>query len=180
VKPYQPKGLWVEVGLSGKPAFVQDHGQSLYRRSLYTYWKRSAPPPAMQIFDAPTREKCTIRRPRTNTPLQALVALNDPQFVEASRKCAERIMRSGDSNVDRLIFAFRSATSRLPTETEIQTLLRVLSAASSSFESDPESVADLLKVGEASTNDAFAGPELAAWSVVASTIMNLDETLTRE
>lgn len=180
VKPYQPQGLWVEVGLSGKPAFVQDHGQSLYRRSLYTYWKRSAPPPAMQIFDAPTREKCTIRRPRTNTPLQALVVLNDPQFVEASRKFAERIVESDESDVNRLIFAFRSATSRLPSESEIQTLLSVMKSSRAAFEGNPASADELLKVGEAPVSAKAPSSELAAWSVVASTILNLDETLTRE
>ncbi len=113
VKPYQPPGLWAEVGLGGNPKFVQDHGDKLYRRSLYTYWKRSAPPPSMQIFDAPTREKCTIRRPRTNTPLQALVTLNDVQFVEASRHFAQRLLREGgDSDDSRITYAFRLATAR--------------------------------------------------------------------
>ena len=180
VKPYQPSGLWVEVGLSGKPAFVQDHGNRLYRRSLYTYWKRSAPPPSMQIFDAPTREKCTIRRPRTNTPLQALVVLNDPQFVEASRKFAERIMANSEGSIERIVFAFRAATSRLPSDSELETLLGVYLAAKREFESDLQAAEALLKVGEAKMASTLPLPELAAWSVVANTIMNLDETLTRE
>ncbi len=115
VKPYQPTGLWAEVGLGGNPKFSQDSGEKLYRRSLYTYWKRSAPPPTMQIFDAPTREKCTIRRARTNTPLQALVVLNDPQYVEAARNFAQRVLSKPlDSDVDRVVNAFRLATGAGP------------------------------------------------------------------
>ncbi len=127
VKPYQPAGLWAEVGLGGNPKFKQDSGGNLYRRSLYTYWKRSAPPPSMQIFDAPTREKCTIQRARTNTPLQALVTLNDPQFVEASRHFAERMMLAGgESNEARIDHGFRLATARLPNPAERQVLIRHL------------------------------------------------------
>ncbi len=127
VKPYQPPGLWAEVGLGGNPKFVQDHGEKLYRRSLYTYWKRSAPPPSMQIFDAPTREKCTIRRPRTNTPLQALVTLNDTQFVEASRHFARRMLvEGGETDGDRIAYGFRLATSRRPQHNELAVLLEVL------------------------------------------------------
>ena len=91
-KVYQPPGLWAEVGLGGNPKFVQDHGMKLYRRSIYTYWKRSAPPPNMQLFDAPTRERCILQRSRTNTPLQALVLLNDVQYVEAARNLAQQIL----------------------------------------------------------------------------------------
>lgn len=180
VKPYQPAGLWVEVGLGGKPAFSQDHEDKLYRRSIYTYWKRSAPPPTMVLFDAPTREKCTLRRPRTNTPLQALVVLNDPQFVEAARHFAERIMTEPKaSNVDRIIWAFRTATSRLPSESEVSVLLEVLQASLGEFADSPETALELLSVGESVSDPAFSPPEHAAWTIVASTIFNLDETLTR-
>ncbi|MDP6717975.1 MAG: DUF1553 domain-containing protein, partial [Pirellulaceae bacterium] len=130
VKPYQPPGLWAEVGLGGNPKFVQDHGDNLYRRSLYTYWKRSAPPPSMQIFDAPTREKCAIWRARTNTPLQALVTLNDVQFVEAARNLAQRMMLEGGNSPElRLAFAYESATARVPSESKQQVLLSVFNAA---------------------------------------------------
>ena len=180
VKPYQPQGLWVEVGLSGKPAFRQDHGNALYRRSLYTYWKRSAPPPTMQIFDAPTREKCTLQRPRTNTPLQALVVLNDPQYVEAARKFAERMMAHSLVANERIKFGFRSVTARIPEAGEVAALNEILASATSQYEDDSEAATKLLSVGESPRDEKFDSKELAAWTVVASTLLNLDETLTRE
>lgn len=181
VKPYQPPGLWKEVGLGGKPEFVQDHGESLYRRSLYTYWKRSAPPPNMQIFDAPTREKCTVRRPRTNTPLQALVVLNDVQFVEASRKFASRIIREGGSTPEeRAEFAFEMATARKPNENEKSTLLEIYQHSYQKYLSDPESAGKLINTGEMKLLENLDPVDQAAWTVVANLILNLDETLTRE
>ncbi|MBC8355834.1 MAG: DUF1553 domain-containing protein [Planctomycetes bacterium] len=180
VKPYQPPGLWVEVGLSGKPNFVQDHDDKLYRRSIYTYWKRSAPPPSMQIFDAPTREKCTIRRARTNTPLQALVTLNDVQFVEASRNFAQRMMlEGGESSDERLAFAYLQAMAREPSPSEREALLSVFAAATEHFKSDPEAAKQLLGFGESIRDEALDIAEHAAWTIVASSIFNLDETLTR-
>ncbi|MCB9873763.1 MAG: DUF1553 domain-containing protein [Planctomycetaceae bacterium] len=180
VKPYQPPGLWAEVGLSGKPNFVQDHDEKLFRRSLYTYWKRSAPPPSMQIFDAPTREKCTIRRPRTNTPLQALVTLNDVQFVEAARHFAQRMMlEGGDSPEKRLAFAYLHAIAREPSESERATLLAVFTAAREHFDNDAEAVKQLLSFGESKRDESLDAVEHAAWTIVASSILNLDETLTR-
>jgi len=181
VKPYQPPGLWAEVGLGGNPKFVQDHGDKLYRRSLYTYWKRSAPPPAMQIFDAPTREKCVLSRARTNTPLQALVTLNDTQFVEASRHMAERLLREGgDSSRDRIGYGFRLATSRQPTDRELGVLNRVYEKAHQKYEGDPDSAKSLLSVGEAKRDESLKLSDHAAWTIVCSAILNLDETLTRE
>ncbi|HRX78304.1 MAG TPA: DUF1553 domain-containing protein, partial [Pirellulaceae bacterium] len=180
VKPYQPPGLWAEVGLSGKPNFVQDHDEKLFRRSLYTYWKRSAPPPSMQIFDAPTREKCTIRRPRTNTPLQALVTLNDVQFVEAARHFAQRMMlEGGDSPEKRLAFAYLHAIAREPSESERATLLAVFTAAREHFDNDAEAVKQLLSFAESKRDESLDAVEHAAWTIVASSILNLDETLTR-
>jgi hypothetical protein len=181
VKPYQPPGLWAEVGLGGNPKFVQDHGDKLYRRSLYTYWKRSAPPPSMQIFDAPTREKCTIQRPRTNTPLQALVTLNDTQFVEASRHFAQRIIREGGDSADsRIAYAFRLATARRPNEDELGILKDVYSAALGQYEADNESATSLLSVGESKRDETLDVAQHAAWTIVASSVLNLDETLVRE
>ncbi len=181
VKPYQPAGLWAEVGLGGNPKFTQDTGDKLYRRSLYTYWKRSAPPPSMQIFDAPTREKCTIQRARTNTPLQALVTLNDPQFVEASRHFAERmVFEGGKSADDRIHYGFRLATARHPNEKELKVLSGILETALERYEKDTAAAALLLGVGESKRDDAFSTAHHAAWTIVASTILNLDETLTRE
>ena len=115
VKPYQPPGIWNEVSLNGNLRFKQDRGAGLYRRSMYTYWKRSAPSPSMTIFDAPTREKCTVRRSTTNTPLQALVVMNDPQFVEAARFMAERVMTTQETVEKRIEYAYRLATARVPT-----------------------------------------------------------------
>ena len=180
VKPYQPPGLWAEVGLSGKPNFVQDHDDKLYRRTIYTYWKRSAPPPSMQIFDAPTREKCTIRRPRTNTPLQALVTLNDVQFVEAARHFAQRMMlEGGDSPEQRLAFAYLQATAREPSQTERDAMLNVFTAAHAYYKNAPEAATQLLGFGESKRDETLDAAEHAAWTVVASSILNLDETLTR-
>ncbi len=181
VKPYQPPGLWAEVGLGGNPRFTQDHGEKLYRRSIYTYWKRSAPPPSMQIFDAPTREKCIIRRARTNTPLQALVTLNDTQFVEASRHMAERLIREGGTTVeDRVAYGFRLATSRYPTKNETAVLQRVFNNASKKYSDNPEAAANLLSVGESKRDESLPTHEHAAWTIVSSSLLNLDETLTRE
>ena len=181
VKPYQPGGLWAEVGLGGNPKFVQDHGDKLYRRSLYTYWKRSAPPPSMQIFDAPTREKCTVQRSRTNTPLQALVTLNDVQFVEAARNFAERmITQPANSDSERLRQAFRWTTSRWPTEQETEVLSQILNDARETYTKQTDEAEKLLGVGESKSNGEIPAAERAAWTLVASTLFNLDETLTRE
>eukprot|EP00913_Durusdinium_trenchii_P023399 g21977.t1 len=128
VKPYQPKGLWKAVGYtnSNTANFKQDHGDKLYRRSMYTFWKRTSPPPSMATFDAPSREACTVRRERTNTPMQALLLMNDVQFVEASRKFAERIMHEGGkSESDRIVFGFRSVTARRPSAQELSVISNV-------------------------------------------------------
>lgn len=181
VKPYQPGGLWAEVGLGGNPKFKQDQGEDLYRRSLYTYWKRSAPPPAMQIFDAPTREKCIIRRARTNTPLQSLVTLNDTQFVETARHFAQRLLQLEDLGDDQRIEAgFRLATARRPKASEREVLRQMLASARQRYQADPVSASELLKIGEAVRDDSLAPATHAAWTIVASAILNLDETLTRE
>lgn len=181
VKPYQPPGLWAEVGLGGNPKFTQDHGDKLYRRSIYTYWKRSAPPPAMQIFDAPTREKCIMQRARTNTPLQALVTLNDTQFIEASRHMAERLIRDGGKTTEeRLSHGFRLATARYPDPNEMAVLKRIFENASRKYTDNEESAVKLLSVGEAKRDETLPTAEHAAWTIVSSSLLNLDETLTRE
>jgi hypothetical protein len=181
VKPYQPPGLWKEVGLGGKPGFVQDHDENLYKRSLYTYWKRSAPPPNMQLFDAPTREKCAVRRPRTNTPLQALVLLNDVQFVEAARCFAQRILKDGgESETERATYAFELATARKPETAELNVLLEVLHQAQDRYREDQNAAAELIATGESSWDEELDTSEHAAWTIVANVICNLDETVTRE
>ncbi len=180
VKPYQPPGLWNEVSLDKGLRFSQDHGEALYRRSMYTYWKRSAPHPSMQIFDAPTREKCTVARPRTNTPLQALVTLNDVQFVEASRKLAERIMKEGGEDfVARLKYGYRLCTARSPRQTEIQIFQEVYEKQLASFSGDKERAKQYLAHGESKQEESLPLAEHAAWSVMANMLLNLDEVLTR-
>ena len=135
----------------------------------------------MQIFDAPTREKCTVRRARTNTPLQALVTLNDVQFVEAARKFAERILlEAAETDSQRLQSGFRRVTARLPTEKESKALQTLLQGARESYSSDPESAKELLQVGESKASEELTPEEHAAWTIIASTLLNLDETLTRE
>jgi len=180
VKPYQPPGLWNEVSLSGNVRFKQDSGAKLYRRGMYTYWKRSAPAPAMVIFDAPTREKCTLRRSRTNTPLQALVTLNDPQFVEAARQLAERAIREGgDKLKDRIAHAYRLTTAERPSSEVLTTLKAAYEEELAVFALDEARANALLAVGDSRRDEAIPAPQHAAMTVVASMIMNLDVTVTR-
>jgi hypothetical protein len=182
VKPYQPSGLWNVVGYSGSNTvrFVQDSGDKLYRRSMYTFWKRTSPPPTMAIFDAPTREACVVSRARTNTPLQALALMNDVQFVEAARCFAERVLlESGEDIDDRLIFAFRAATSRLPDAGELDILRTTFGEQLASFEADGDSALALISVGESPIGTQFDVAELAAWTMLTNLILNLDEVVTR-
>jgi hypothetical protein len=186
VFPYQPKGLWQELASRGDSKnwsaqfFVQSKGKDLYRRSMYTFWKRTSPPPQMITFDAPDREVCTVRRPRTNTPLQALVLLNDPTYVEASRKLAERMLKEGgSSNVERVDFAFRLATARHPKAAEIAVLERIFARQREAFAKDNAAALKLLQVGESPRDERLPIPELAAWTMVASVILNLDESVTK-
>jgi hypothetical protein len=180
VKPYQPPGLWNEVSLSGNVKFVQDKGENLYRRSLYTYWKRSAPQPAMIAFDAPSREKCTVQRQETNTPLQALVTLNDPQFVEAARQLAERMMKEGgDSIRDRIDFGYGVLLGRAATDSEAAVLEKILKAEQRAFQADGEKAKAFLSVGESPRDESLDLTEHAAWAVIANLMLNLDEVLTR-
>lgn len=181
VKPYQPPGLWAQVGLGGNPKFKQDNGDKLYRRSIYTYWKRSAPAPNMQIFDAPTREICVMKRPRTNTPLQALVTMNDTQFVEAARMLAQRAMKEGGATAESQgCYAFELATARKPNALEIATIDKVYKRAFTKYLTSPDLAKQLLQVGEAKRDEALPVAEHAALTNVTSMILNLDETLTRE
>ncbi len=182
VRPYQPDGLWRAVGYSGSNTvqFQQDHGEALYRRSMYIFWKRTAPPPAMQIFDAPSREFCVMRRERTNTPGGALVLLNDIQFVEAARKFGERIMVEGGASLDqRFTFAFRSATARKPDADELRLLHDLYGKLLKRYQKDPAEAEKLLGVGESPRDEKLDVAELAAWTMIASTILNLDETITK-
>ncbi len=184
VNPYTPGDLWREVSHYGSsPAtaqtFVQDRGEKLYRRSLYTYWKRTAPPPNMVAFDAPNREVCTVARGNTVTPLQALVTLNDPQFVEAARALAERTLRASGDDTARLRRAFAACTSRPPEPAELAVLGKALARERSRYAKDAAAATALLAVGESARDPALPPAEHAAWTQIASLLLNLSETLTR-
>ena len=184
VRPYQPFGLWREISHFGSTpataqAFVQDHGEHLYRRSMYTYWKRTVPPPSMVTFDAPNREVCTIRRSRTNTPLQALVQLNDPQFVEASRAFALRILtEAAESTEARTHFAFREALSRAPTGREAAIVHQLVDRERARYAADVQLAEAHLSIGESETQSDDA-VEHAAWTTAARLILNLSESITK-
>ena len=190
VKPYQPEGLWKEIGSDfaafSANVYQRDTGAALYRRTMYTFWKRTLPPPALVIFDAPSREFCIARRSRTNTPLQALVVLNDPTYVEAARFLAQRMLTEADdetgneaSDRHRAALGFRIATSRAPTEAELNVLVGLYERQYAAFSGDPDAVRGLLGVGEAAHRVGLDRTALAAWAIVAATLLNLDEVLTR-
>src|SRR5262245_49617883 len=179
VKPYQPAGLWNDMVFK-EIRYAQDHGENLYRRSLYTYWKRTIAPPEMVTFDAATRESCTVRERRTNTPLQALNLMNDVVYVEAARVLAERVIREGGASADeRLRFAFRLATSRPPNAMEIEALRENWQAQLEYFTKNSAKAEALLKVGEKPADATLNQTELAAYAMVASLILNLDEVITQ-
>jgi hypothetical protein len=184
VNPYTPGDLWREISHYGSSpataqAFIQDHGEKLYRRSLYTYWKRTAPPPNMAAFDAPNRETCVIQRPATTTPLQALVLLNDVQFVEASRAFAERIIGHDGKDAARLRWAFAECMSRPPTDDELVVLASALSRERQRYAEDAAAAEEYLSNGESPRNEAIPVAEHAAWSQVAALLLNLSEAVTR-
>ncbi len=182
VKPYQPAGLWEDIAFGGNfsaQTYQQDHGDNLYRRGMYTFWKRTCPPPSLQTFDAPEREFCMVRRSTTNTPLQALALMNDPTFVEASRKLAERLLTEGGSTTAaRLNLAYRLCVARPAAPQEIKILSGLLSDQLIRFRKDATLADKLLAVGESKRSATLDKNELAAWTLIASTVLNLDETIT--
>jgi hypothetical protein len=184
VNPYTPGDLWREISHYGStPAtaqtFVQDHGEKLYRRSLYTFWKRTSPPPNMAAFDAPNRETCVVKRPATNTPLQALVILNDVQFVEAARAFAEQVInQEGDDRI-RIRWAILNSLSRQASDVELDVLAGMLERERKRYMADVPSARQLLSVGESLRDRSIPAHEHAAWTQVASTILNLSEFVTR-
>jgi len=183
VKPYQPPGLWKEMsyGDGGNKAYRQDHGENLYRRGLYTFWKRSILYPSFAAFDAPIREECTVSRPITNTPLQAFVTLNDVTFVEAARVFAERIVREGgDKTSSRLAFAMESALAREPSEAEMRILSALFVEMPAHYRENPAAAKQIVAAGESPAASGIDPIEQAAWTAVAQAIMNLDEMLTKE
>jgi len=159
--------------------YREDRGENLYRRSLYTVWKRTAPPPSMDILNAPSREVSCVRRDRTNTPLQALVTLNDPLFVEASRTLAAHVLRDATTFDARLDAVSLRLLGRAFTKDERTVVRRTLDDALTTYRREPTAARDLLSVGASPADDQSPAPELAAWTLVASQVMNLDESLTK-
>ncbi|MBI5771972.1 MAG: PSD1 domain-containing protein [Verrucomicrobia bacterium] len=180
VRPYQPINIWEPVAFGGSntKTYVQEHGDALYRRSLYTFWKRTAPAPSMVTFDAPSREIACAVRPRSNTPLQALALMNDVQHIEAARGFAAQLLARAGDDTARLTFAFRSATARTPTGDEQKLLAATLAKHRAHFAADPEAAKKVLTNGEspAPSGDPVA---LAAWTMLANLLLNLDETINR-
>ena len=184
VFPYQPEGLWKEMAYGDMftaQVYRQGSGSDLYRRSMYTFWKRTIPPPSLGVFDAPDREKCIARRSRTNTPLQALVLMNDPTYVEASRVLAQRMIREGGpSRADRVRYAYERTLARPPGAAESRLLERLAGAQEDKFRAAPDLAHELLGVGESAPAADVPAAELAAWTIVASSILNLDEAISKE
>ena len=177
VKPYQPEGIWYAVGYSDSNTaiFRMDQGEDLYRRSLYTFWKRTAPPPNMVVFDAPSRETCSVRRERTNTPLQALTLMNDPQYVEAARQLAQRVMRENRGSTAGTIRAmYRYAFGAAPSQKYQTVLSDSYAKFESTYRSNPLDAEALIRVGESPAPPELEPVELAALTLVANQIMNLD------
>ncbi len=179
VKPYQPAGLWNEIATDTE--YNQDEGGELYRRSLYTYWKRTVAPPAMMTLDAPSRETCVVRRPRTNTPLQALALMNDVTFVQCARALALRMMTDGGQTpAARIDHGLRLVTGRRPTLLELEILLEGYHWHVAKYGKDIEAATHLVHSGDWVIDKRWDTSQLAAYTVVASLILNLDETITRE
>jgi Protein of unknown function (DUF1553) len=183
VYPYQPtdlyKGIVVAANYPGT-RYVESTGDDLYRRSLYTFWKRTVPHPTMNVFDAPDREVCIVRRNITNTPLQALTLLNDPIFVEAARKLAERSIREGGATAKgRIAFAFRLATGRTPDEREMRILQKSLDQMLTAFSADEAGARSLIAVGASQSNPSIPASELAAYTALDNIILNMDEVITK-
>jgi hypothetical protein len=182
VKPYQPEGVWEAVAIIGSNTrdYVRDNGASLYRRGLYTFWKRSAPPASLEIFNAPNRETCTVRRERTNTPLQALVTLNDPQFVEAARSLAQKTLTECAGKCEeRLNFMARRLLARPFTAEEAKIVSTNLDDLLAFYRGHPEDARKLLAVGEMKVDTSVEPATLAAWTMLANQLMNLDEVLNK-
>jgi hypothetical protein len=179
VKPYQPAGYWQYLNFPRR-TYQHDHGHNQYRRGLYTYWQRTFLHPSLKAFDAPTREECCVERPRSSTPLQALVLLNDPTYVEAARVFAERILREGGKDVPaRLDWAYRQALSRGVRPAEARVLAELLQKHQADYAKDEAAAGKLVGIGEWPLPSGVSVGELAAWTSVARVILNLHETITR-
>ncbi|MEC7384547.1 MAG: DUF1553 domain-containing protein, partial [Planctomycetota bacterium] len=181
VRPYQPPGVWESVGYTGSNTanYEAQSGDALYRRSLYTFWKRTAPPPNMKLFDAPDRETCVVRRERTNTPLAALVLMNDEQFVEAARRFGARMWQAATTHKDRIEHGFALAVGRSPDEQEIKLLLDLLHEEQKRFAKDVSAATALLSVGASEPTEGIPLADHAAYAIIGSVLLNLDETITK-
>ena len=179
VKPYQPDGLLKDMVFSNMTTYAQEKGDGLWRRSLYTYWKRTILNPSMLVFDASAREQCTVRENRTNTPLQALNLMNDTTYLEAARLLAEVMIQADDRPRRRLAHGFRLVTSRQPATAELDILEQSLTSRLVRFRKDPEEATRLLRIGEKRNHGGIVPSELAAYTILASLILNLDESITR-
>jgi hypothetical protein len=181
VKPYQPTGLWnvVAITSSNTSVFKRDSGDALYRRSLYTFWKRTSPPPTMAAFNAPTREQCTVRRERTNTPLQALVLMNDPQFVEAARHLAERALDRQKNDRSRAKWMLETVLIRPAQNAEVMGLAITAAEFLAIFKLQPETAKMLIKTGDSKPDEKLDVLDLAAWTMVANTLMNRDDFINK-
>ena len=182
VKPYQPAGLWEEMAYGpGVNVYTPDKGESLFRRSMYTFWRRTVPPPGMTTFDAPSREVCTVNRSRTNTPLQALALLNEPIYVEASRHLAQRALKeAGPTPEERLTHLFRLVLARKPSPAELKVLRGGVDRHLAEFASKPDAAKKLIGVGESARDEKLDPAQLAAYAAQAAVLLNLDEAVTRE
>ena len=180
-RPYQPAGLWEDVAFQGSTTatYMQDKTSEIYRRSLYLFWKRTSPHPVMMSFDAPSREACVVRRPRTNTPMQALITMNEPAFMEAARVFGERLVKTKQNSVDRIQLAFSIALGRSPTKVEQTILLSAVERYDSKFNLIPKDAEEIVKVGLAPVAPNLPKNQVATWTMIASTIFNLDEFLTQ-
>lgn len=182
VKPYQPDGVWEAVAMpnSDTKAYKRDQGEALYRRSLYTFWKRAAPPASMEILNAPNRETCTVQRERSDTPIQALVTMNDPQFVEAARNLAAHALRQPDTNsVARIDFMAERLIARSLRPAEKKIVSKGLKDLLAHYQAAPNDAAALVSVGESKADATLDKPTLAAYTMVANQLMNLDEVLNK-
>jgi hypothetical protein len=182
VRTYQPSGIWEAVAYtaSNTAKYSQDSGDALYRRSLYLFWKRTAPQPLMTTLDAPSREQCRARRERTNTPLQALLTMNATQYFEAARHLGYRMIREGGKDdADRLRYGFRLVTARTPTTSESAVLTETLNKQRQLFDSTPEAAKKTVSVGDSPVPSDIAVPELAAYTMMANLLLNLDEVVTK-
>jgi hypothetical protein len=181
VKPYQPEGLWQEIAMpqSNTRIYEMGSGEDLWRRSMYTYWKRAAPPPSMLTFDAPTREFCEIKRSSTNTPLQALVLWNDVQFVEAARGTAARTLSGASDDAARLVLLFRLCTGRTLDEARREALAEALADFRARYASSGADAASLVELGASPVPEGLAKEELAAWTMLASAVMSSDAAIVK-